>query len=441
MSGDSRARAAFLAYRALGTAATPLLRAYVAWRATRGKEEGVRRRERTGHPSAARPPGEPLVWVHAASVGESAAVLPLVRAIAGQGMRILMTTGTVTSAAFVRERLGNAVIHQYVPLDLRAAASRFLDHWRPKVAIVAESEIWPVTLTELRRRRIPQILVNARLSDRSFRRWQSVPAIARMLLEQLAHVIAQSDLDAERFAALGAGAVTVAGNLKAEADPPPCDPAALDALRARIGERSTWGAVSTHPGEESVAAAVHLALKAERPRLLTLIVPRHVDRADAIERELVASGLTVARRGRGEDPAPDTDILLGDTMGEMGLYLRLTEIVFVGKSLAGTGGQNPLEAAMLGTAVLSGCNMQNFRDVYAKLLTSGGARVVEDGEELAAQVGGLLTDSDARRTMMAAGQASAAAMRGALVRTMVALDPFLRPLEPARDRQTAGETS
>lgn len=425
---DGWARAALTAYRLTGALAYPLLGPYVGWRASRGKEERSRRRERYGYAGAPRPANGPLVWMHAASVGESAAVAPLVQRIAAGNISVVMTTGTVTSAAFVRERLGATVMHQYVPLDLKPSISRFLDHWRPDVAIVAESEIWPMTMLELGRRRIPQILVNARLSDRSFRRWKAAPSLAEALLENLSQVVAQSDVDGERFHILGARAVTVAGNLKADTDPPPHDPAALDEVRGAVAGRPVWAAVSTHAGEEDLAAAVHLALKTGRPGLLTVIVPRHVERADAIEKMLTAQGLTVARRSRGELPGPATDIFLGDTMGEMGLYLRLTEVAFIGKSLAGQGGQNPLEAAMLGTAILAGRYVQNFRDVYQRLLKNGGARLVRDAEALTQAVDQLLSQAEPRQRMIAAAGETVGEMRGALLRTMQALDPFLHPL-------------
>ncbi|WP_185984900.1 lipid IV(A) 3-deoxy-D-manno-octulosonic acid transferase [Aureimonas mangrovi] len=428
------ARAALAAYRAAGTLAYPVVGSYVGWRATRGKEERerARRRERYGFASRPRPESGPLIWVHAASIGETAAVTPLVREIAAERIPIVMTTQTVTSAAIVNERLSNCVVHQYVPLDLKPSVARFLEHWQPDLAIVAESEIWPMTMMELQRRRIPQVLVNARLSDRSFRRWRAVPSLAEALMENFAQITAQSEVDGERFHMLGARAVNVVGNLKADTQPPPLDRAEYDALAASIGHaRPTWAAISTHAGEEAIAADVHQKLLEKRPRLLTIIVPRHVERGDEIEKMLTGKGLSVARRSRGELPDPTTDVLLGDTVGEMGLYLRLTEIAFVGRSLASQGGQNPLEAAMLKTAILSGRYVQNFRDIYQRLIKDGGARIVQDTEQLAAQVDLLLFQTVTRHQMADAAFASVEEMRGALSRTMQALDPFLQPLRLA----------
>lgn len=421
------ARLALSAYRFAGAAAYPLIGTYVAWRATRGKEDRNRRHERYGQASKARPAG-PLIWVHAASVGETIAVVPLVETILDSGVAIVLTTGTVTSAQVAEERLGGRIIHQYVPLDLKPAIARFLDHWRPDLVVIAESEIWPATILELGARRVPQVLVNGRLSDRSFRSWKKRSNIAEALFENLAHVVAQSQADGERFQALGARPVTVSGNLKVDTNPPPVDERALTTLKRQITLRPTWAAVSTHDGEELVAAEVHAMLRQRHRDVLTIIVPRHPDRADALLAQLTGLGLKVARRSTGERIRSDTDILLGDTIGEMGLYLRLTEIAFVGRSLTSEGGQNPLEPAMLDTAVLAGRNVQNFRDTYQRLIDSGGARIVRDRDMLAGAVNFLLVNEAARHEMMAAGAATVEEMRGALSKTLKALEPFIHPL-------------
>ena len=421
------ARALLFAYRIAGAAAYPMIGTYVAWRASKGKEDRARRSERYGRPSRDRPAG-PVIWVHAASVGETIAVVPLIQSILGYGVNVVLTTGTVTSAQVADERLGDTVIHQYVPLDLKPAVSRFLDHWQPDLAIIAESEIWPVTILELGARRVPQVLVNGRLSDRSFRSWKKRPFVAEALFENLAHVVAQSEADGERFQALGARPVTVSGNLKVDTSPPPADERALQTLVRQIGRRPTWAAVSTHEGEEMVAAEVHAMLRGRHPGLLTIIVPRHPDRADALAAAFTGMGLKVVQRTSGARITPDTDILLGDTIGEMGLYLRLTEIAFVGRSLTSEGGQNPLEPAMLDTAVLAGRNVQNFREAYQRLIDGGGAKLVRDRDMLAGAVNYLLANEAARHDMMAAGAAAVEEMRGALAKTLKSLDPYIQPL-------------
>jgi len=421
------ARAMLTAYRLAGAAAYPMIGGYVAWRASKGKEEHSRRRERYGRAGQPRPPG-PLIWVHAASVGETIAVIPLIERLLASGITIVLTTGTVTSAHVARERLGGRIIHQYVPLDLKPAVSRFLDHWMPDLAVMAESEIWPMTILELGSRRVPQVLVNGRLSDRSFANWSKRSYLAEALFENLAHVVAQSETDAERFRHLGARPVTVSGNLKGDTIEPPADPAELARLKGEIGDRKTWAAVSTHDGEEDAAIEVHQRLRRRHPDLLTIIVPRHPERADAIAVACAEAGLSVARRSAGDTVSPGTDIFLGDTIGEMGLYLRLTEIAFVGRSLTGKGGQNPLEPAMLDTAVLSGRNVQNFREAYQKLAAGGAARFVKDKEVLAGAVNYLLVNDVERQRMIEAGRRTVEGMRGALARTLQALEPFVNPL-------------
>ncbi|PYE36200.1 3-deoxy-D-manno-octulosonic-acid transferase [Rhizobium sp. PP-F2F-G38] len=420
------ARAALSGYRWVGTAVYPLVWSYLALRAARGKEDRARRQERYGFPSASRPQG-PLVWFHAASVGETMSVIPLIKEIHRRGIAVVLTSGTTTSARVVAERLGDIAIHQYVPLDFKPAVSRFLDYWEPDLAIIAESEIWPMTIMELGKRHIPQILVNGRLSDRSFARWKKRPNLADAIFENLALVIAQSEADAERFSALGALPVMVSGNLKVDTDAPPVDNAVLRQYRQQIETRKTWAAISTFEGEEAAAGSVHLALK-ERNALLTIIVPRHPERCDAIEAMLVAKGLTVARRTRNDPVTPETDILLGDTVGEMGLYLRLTDVAFVGRSLFGEGGQNPIEPAMLGCAILSGGNVQNFRETYQTLAKNGSAKIVRDTEMLAKGVHYLLTNDEVRRKMIEAGQEAVHEMRGALSATIRGLEPYINPL-------------
>ncbi|UPA25092.1 lipid IV(A) 3-deoxy-D-manno-octulosonic acid transferase [Shinella oryzae] len=421
------ARLTLSIYRWGGVALYPVIGPYLAVRAAKGKEERARRRERYGVAGVPRPAG-PLVWFHAASVGETNSIIPLIKEVRRRGIAVVLTTGTVTSAKVVHDRLGSDVIHQYVPLDLKPAVSRFLEYWHPDLAIMAESEIWPMTILELSRRHIPQVLVNGRISDRSFPRWQRRQAFAEALFENFALVIAQSDVDAERFSALGALPVTVSGNLKVDTDAPPADAEALATYLGQIAGRRTWAAISTFEGEEAAAGNVHRALKERTPGLLTIVVPRHPERSDAVADMLAARGLKVVRRTSGEPLTPETDIFLGDTIGEMGLYLRMTEVAFVGRSLFAEGGQNPLEPAMLGCAILSGGNVQNFRETYQKLARNGSAKMVRDVEMLAKGVHYLLNNEEMRRQMIDAGQETVQEMRGALRATVKGLEPYINPL-------------
>ena len=421
------ARSILTGYRWMGAGIYPIMGPYLAYRASKGKEEHSRRKERYGRSDVARPSGS-IVWVHAASVGETSAVIPLVREIVARGVNVVLTTGTVTSAKLAEERLGNLIIHQYVPLDFKPAVSNFLAHWKPDLALIAESEIWPMTMLELGARRVPQVLVNGRLSDRSFAAWKHRSYLAEALFENLSHVVAQSEVDGERFRELGARPVTVSGNLKVDTVAPPADPKLLANLSAAIGSRPVWAAISTHEGEEEIAAEVHKMVSSRHKDLLTILVPRHPDRGLAVASMLAARGLNVARRSLNEPITEHTQVYLGDTIGEMGLYLRLTEIAFVGKSLAGSGGQNPLEPAALGTVVLSGQNVQNFRDSYKKLIADGNARLVKDKDMLAGAVSYLIGNPQVRAKMIDAGLTSVQDMQGALSKTLAVLEPFIQPL-------------
>jgi len=430
------ARVTLTAYRWLGAAIYPFLGSYLAFRATKGKEEHARRRERYGFASSERPNG-PVVWVHAASVGETTAVVPLIEEVRRRGIFVVLTTGTVTSASVAGERLGNSVVHQYVPLDLKPAISRFLDFWKPDLALIAESEIWPMTILELGARKMPQVLVNGRLSDRSFTNWRKRPSLAEALFENLSLVVAQSEEDAERFRALGARPVSVSGNLKVDTAPPPYDRSEYDYLSRRIGRRAVWAAVSTHAGEEEIAANVHKSLNPAH-RALTIVVPRHPERADEIEEMLATKGLVTARRSRGDPITEETEIYVADTIGEMGLFLKLADICFVGRSLTATGGQNPLEPAMLDCVILSGRNVQNFRDSYRNLLKNGGARLVNDGETLAKSVEFLFSNRKAREKMQTAAHQTVDELSGALPRTVRALEPYIKPLTVKAELQYDG---
>jgi 3-deoxy-D-manno-octulosonic-acid transferase len=416
------------AYRALTNIAAPFAPLILAWRTRRGKEERARRPERYGVATVARPQGF-LAWFHAASVGEANAALPVIEAIAAErpGIGILLTTATVTSARLARTRVPKGVLHQYVPLDNQVFVQRFLRHWRPDLAVLVESEIWPNLVLETKALRIPLVLINGRMSASSFKRWRRRPGLSRPLFSAFDLVLAQNDGLAERFAQLGAHRALDVGNLKADAPPPPADLPGRRKLDAALAGRTVWLAASTHQGEDEIVRAAHFMVRSTRPDLLTIIVPRHPERGPLVAELLRAAGLKVAVRSEGQLPEPDTDAYVADTIGELGLFYALVPIAFVGGSLVDRGGQNPVEPIKLGAAVITGPNWQNFRDAYSALLRTGGCIEVTDAASLAEAVLGLLDDGNARETMTEHAREAIAAMGGALPRTLAELENYLPP--------------
>lgn len=415
-------------YRGLTLVAGPAVRLYLARRLSAGKEDPRRRGERLGHAARPRPPG-PLVWVHAASVGEANSILVLVERLLADHPRlsVLMTTGTVTSAELMGRRLPAGAFHQFVPVDLPAAVDRFLDHWRPDAVLWIESEIWPNLLDGIRRRGIPAALVNARLSQRSFGRWRRMPGFIRRLLSTFRLILAQTEGDAERLRALGAGNAACIGNLKYSAAPPPADPAALDALKEAVAGRPLWLFASTHPGEDELAADVHHALAGRLPGLLTVIAPRHPHRGPDIARLMAGRGLSVASRSTGALPGAGDAVYVADTLGELGVLYRLAPVVCMGGSFIRHGGQNPVEPAQLGCAVLYGPHMWNFAEITAALEAAGGARPLADAAGLAPAVEALLRDDSARAPLVAGAARVTGDNRRAVDRVAGALAPLLAP--------------
>jgi 3-deoxy-D-manno-octulosonic-acid transferase len=419
------------AYRLLTAAATPLAPALIAHRLKRGKELPARLGERYGQSKVARPSG-PLVWVHGASVGELLSVIPLIGRIRDKGFAVLCTSGTVTSANLAEQRLPQGVIHQFVIFDTPRFVDRFFDHWRPDLALFVESDLWPNLIVESAARDVPLILVNGRVSERSFQRWRRVPGTIAALLRCFDLCLAQSAAHAERYRELGAPHIVNTGNLKFDVPEPPADPAGLAALRSAIGERTVIAGASTHSGEENVLIEAHGRLRGAYPRLITVIAPRHPDRGPGILEIAQGAGLKVALRSRGELPSPDTDIYVADTLGELGLIYRLAPIVFVGGSLASHGGQNPIEPIKLGAAILHGPHVWNFAEIYADLDNAHGAQPVADVEQLALGAGAWLKDTRERMAAVASARALIAKLGGGLERTLAALEPYLMQIRLER---------
>ena len=414
-------------YRGLSSAMVPLAPALIRRRLKLGKEDPERIGERRGISHDSRPQG-PMVWIHGASVGEVLASAALIERMRALNIRILLTSGTVTSAAIVAKRFPPDIIHQYVPYDSPRYVARFLDHWRPSLALFIESDLWPNLILQASSRRVPMVLINGRMSHRSFPRWRRMHGTISALLEKFDVCLAQSRTDAERFAALGCRNVITTGNLKLDVPAPPADSARLDRLMSLTRGRPIIVAASTHPGEEEILIEVHKALAGFFPRLLTVIVPRHPDRGPPIWRLVDAAGLKAGLRSRDETPNAATDIYVADTMGELGLFYRLSGIVFMGGSLVAHGGQNPIEAVKLGASIVHGPHVFNFTDVYEALDAAGGANRAETQETLVKQLGQLLADPVVRDRMVAASGRVVDELGGALNRTLAALEPYLLQL-------------
>lgn len=410
------------AYRGATALLGPLGPALLSWRRRRGKEDLRRMPERMGVPSLPRPAGR-LVWLHGASVGEGLALLPLVEQLRERGFQVLITTGTVTSAQVLAARLPGGAMHQYIPLDVPKFMRRFVEHWKPDLVMIAESELWPNLILEVTNRDIPLVLVNARLSERSFQRWQKLPGFISGILQRIDLCLAQTKDDAARLMMLGAPRVQVVGNLKYDVGAPPVDRSVLAVLSEAIGSRPVWVAASTHEGEEEIAFSVHMELLERFPNLLTIVVPRHAHRGPEIA-AAAGSGRDIALRSRGESPEQRIGFYIADTMGELGLFYRLAGVVFVGKSLEGRGGQNPIEPAKLGSAILHGPHVANFAEVYATLDASRGAIQVGDADTLSRALALLLSDvAHLRRTARAASDA-VEKLGGASQNIMQALEPY-----------------
>lgn len=387
-------------WAAVATLLAPVLRVSLRRRARAGKEILARLPERRGIDATPRPAGR-LIWLHAASVGETVSILPVLAEVArlAPDVTLLVTTGTVTSAEMLAQRLPELgllerVIHRFAPLDVPSWVARFLDHWRPDAAAFVESELWPNLLAACQARSIPMMLINGRLSARSLAGWQRAPRLAQYLLGRFARIQARSEEDADRFRALGAPQVRTFGDLKLAAAPLPVDQAELLRLRAMLAGRPIWLAASTHPGEEERIFAAHRRINVRHPGLLTIIAPRHPERGAEI-----AALCAAPRRSLGQSP-PGQGVWVADTLGELGLWYRLASVALVGRSLLPPGGgQNPLEPARLGCAVVVGPYTENFA-AHIEMLRRRVALVeVADEAALAEAVAGLLDDEPRRRGM------------------------------------------
>ena len=410
-------------YRLATAVLSPLAPVLLRRRILRGKEHGERGDERLGIASHPKPPGT-LVWVHGASVGECMAALPLIDALlAREGCQVLVTSGTVTSAKVMGERLPARALHQFVPIDTPSATARFLDHWKPQVGLFVDSDIWPHLVLGAKERGVHLALINARMSQRSFESWRWAPATAGALLSAFEVCLAQDDEIAARFRLLGARDVRVIGSLKADAPVLPADPEKLAALKRTTGSRPILLAAQTHPGEEETILPAHDALRRSYPDLLTIIVPRHPERGPNIA--MLCGTRNTRLRSHGELPAADTAVYVADTMSELGLFYRLVPFVFVGGSLVPHGGQNPLEPAKLNSAVLAGPHTFNFTSAYEAIFRAQGVGRVASAGEISALVASLLADPAKTQALGKAAASGAESLSGAIAKTMAVVEKLL----------------
>ncbi len=383
-------------YNTLITILYPLvIRQYVEKRKQKGKEDISRFNERLGRPKLPRPDGK-LFWLHGASVGESISMLPLINKILETypDAHVMVTTGTVTSADVMQKRLPERAFHQFIPIDNPIFTTRFVKYWHPDVALWFESEFWPAVLSSIKRKNIPLILINGRISNKTFKRWQQFDFICKELLSCFSMCLGQSEEDAYRLKVLGAKETICLGNLKYAGLPLPVDEKAKKVLLSQIKNRPLWLASSTHDDEEIRIAKVHKRLKEKFPDLLTIIAPRHPNRGAEIAAEINKIDLTTALRSENEKITPKTDIYIANTIGEMGLWYDIANIVFIGGSLIPHGGQNFIEPSRVRDATIVGPHMHNFSDAMSRAKKADAVIQVSDTLELEETVASLLENEN-----------------------------------------------
>ena len=421
---------ALLLYRLLTRLLEPLTPRLLDARVKQGMEVPLRVAERLGVAGVARPVGD-LVWLHGVSVGETLSLLPLAERFRRlrPDLTVLVTSGTLTSAALLARRLPDGVIHQYAPVDTPGAVAAFLDHWKPTLAVFVESELWPNLILDARRRGVKLVLASARITEKTADGWRRFPGAARRVLSAFDRILPQDETSAGRLESLGAR-IDGHVNLKLAGEAPPHDPGAFTRLSAAIGDRPVVVAASTHEGEE---IALVRALDKLADRLCLILVPRHPDRSPAIGAALTRDGYRFALRSHGREPDRDTDLYIADTLGEMGLFLRLADVVVMGGSFSAAlekppvGGHNPLEPARLGKPAVTGPDMSNWAAVTDALVQAGGLAVVEAPWDLPAVLGPLLADDKAAKAMGERGRRAAAEAGSGLDRLWEVLTPLLPP--------------
>jgi 3-deoxy-D-manno-octulosonic-acid transferase len=407
-------------YRAAAAVLGGLAGFWLEARAAKGKEDPARLGERLGKYAKPRPPGQ-LVWLHAASVGETGVALQICEALSARDASFLLTTGTTTSAQIAARRGGERLTHVYAPLDRPDAVARFIAHWRPDLGVFVESELWPNLILAAKRNGVPLALVNARMSPASLARWRSWAKAGARLWKAFAFVHCADQRTAQVASALRGAPAPLLANLKLAAPAPPVDPGARAELAAAIGARPLWLAASTHEGEDEIALAAHRLLRARWPDALLILAPRHPERGAAI----AARAEAAPRRSR-SDPISAAPVYVADSLGEMGLLYDLAPVALVaGSLLPGLTGHNPIEPAKLGAAILAGPYVESFEAVYDTLAQAGGATNVCNAQEIAAAVARLWEDRSAHARQTEAARSAVAGGDAALKQTLAALCALL----------------
>ena len=416
-----------LLYTALLYGLLPLALLRLCWRGRRDPGHRQRWRERFGWIPRLPEPG--VLWLHAVSVGETRAALPLIRALreVDPNRSILVTTTTLTGSRQVREALGDQVWHVYAPYDLPGAVRRFLHQTRPGLAIIMETELWPNLLHQCAAAGIPVLIANARLSERSMRGYARMDWLTTPMLQHITLIAAQSQADADRFRTLGAPRVQVTGNLKYDLALPEDLPEQGRQFRQEWwGEnRPVWIAASTHTGEDELVLDAFARLRESWPELLLLLVPRHPERFDGVAELCRQRGFNVTRRSERQPCPVETAVFLGDSMGELLRFYAAADLAFVGGSLVPTGGHNVLEPALLGLPTLFGPHMFNFTEAGERLLQAGAAWQVSTAMELAVAADRLLADPELRRDAGQRGRSVVEQHRGALAALLTRIEDCL----------------
>ncbi|MFZ1871373.1 lipid IV(A) 3-deoxy-D-manno-octulosonic acid transferase [Serratia sp. D1N4] len=372
------------------------------------------------------------IMLHSVSVGETLAAIPLVRALRHRYpyLPITVTTMTPTGSERVQSAFGNDVHHVYLPYDLPGSMRRFLDQVNPKLVIIMETELWPNLINALHQRQIPLVIANARLSVRSAAGYKKISGFIRDILRRITLIAAQNEEDGERFIELGLkrSQLTVTGSLKFDISvTPELAVRAVTLRRQWAPRRPVWIATSTHEGEEAILLEAHRKLLEKHPDLLLILVPRHPERFLTAKELTQKSGFSYTTRSSGEIPSSSTQVVIGDTMGELMLLYGIADLAFVGGSLVARGGHNPLEAAAHAIPVLMGPHIFNFKDICAKLSQAGGLIAVTDVDSLVKEVTTLLTDEDYRRYHGRHAVEVLYQNQGALQRLLQLLEPYLPP--------------